>query len=94
MRVEWRPLAEEDLAEIVRYIALESPRAAYEVHDRIKEAMVVLAKHPSIGRSGRVRGTRELVVSGTPFIVAYRVVNRAISILRVVHGARKWPARL
>lgn len=93
MRIEWRPLAEQDLGEIVRYIAAESPRAAYEIHDRIRDLAEVLMQHPRIGRPGRVKGTRELVVSGTPFIVAYRVSRQAVSILRVLHGARRWPAK-
>jgi toxin ParE1/3/4 len=43
-----------------------------------------------IGRQGRVGGTRELVVQGTPYIVVYRV-HDDVEILAVVHGARKWP---
>ncbi|MDQ7827232.1 MAG: type II toxin-antitoxin system RelE/ParE family toxin [Candidatus Eremiobacteraeota bacterium] len=44
-----------------------------------------------MGRPGRVPGTRELVVPGTKYIVAYRVRHRSLQILRVLHGARKWP---
>jgi toxin ParE1/3/4 len=93
VRIEWRPLAQEDVAEIVSYIAAGSPRAAYEIHDRIREAATLLATHTHFGRAGRVKGTRELVISGTPFIVAYRVTKSAVSILRVLHGARKWPGK-
>ncbi|BBO80862.1 hypothetical protein DSCO28_14280 [Desulfosarcina ovata subsp. sediminis] len=50
-----------------------------------------LASHPEAGRPGRVFGARELVVSQTPFIVPYRISNSEIQILRVLHGARKWP---
>ncbi|HET6521471.1 MAG TPA: type II toxin-antitoxin system RelE/ParE family toxin, partial [Geminicoccaceae bacterium] len=52
-----------------------------------------LAQHPESGRPGRVPGTRELVVSGTPYIVPYRVQGNTVQILRVLHGARKWPTR-
>jgi toxin ParE1/3/4 len=38
-----------------------------------------------------VEGTRELVVSGTPYIVVYRVMGKVITVLRVLHGARQWP---
>ena len=51
----------------------------------------LLPATPTVGRPGRVDGTRELVVSGTPFIVPYRVQARTIQILRVYHGARRWP---
>ncbi|WP_242518673.1 MULTISPECIES: type II toxin-antitoxin system RelE/ParE family toxin [Thiorhodovibrio] len=52
-----------------------------------------MTQNPSIGRLGRVRDTRELVISGTSYIVAYRVVGDLVLILRVLHGARRWPQR-
>jgi len=94
VRIEWGPLAEEDLAEIVSYIAADNPRAAYEIHNRVREAAAPLGTHTHLGRIGRVKGTRELVISSTPFIAAYRVTRSAVVILRVLHGARKWPDRL
>jgi plasmid stabilization system protein ParE len=44
-----------------------------------------------MGRPGRVPGIRELVIPTTPYIVPYRVQREAIQILRVYHGARRWP---
>jgi plasmid stabilization system protein ParE len=35
---------------------------------------------------------RELVISGTPYVRSYRIAGDAIHILRVFHGARRWPA--
>jgi plasmid stabilization system protein ParE len=46
---------------------------------------------PEIGPPGRVAGTRELVVSRTPYISAYQVADGEIVILDVLHGAQKWP---
>jgi toxin ParE1/3/4 len=43
------------------------------------------------GREGRVAGTRELVIRGTPFIVAYRLERNEVQILAVMHAAIKWP---
>ena len=40
----------------------------------------------------RLRATRELVVTGTPFIVIYRVRLDTVQILARAHHARKWPA--
>ncbi len=54
----------------------------------------MLAKYPEIGRPGRVRGTRELVVAGTPYIAAYRIMGEVVTVLRVLHGARRWPRKL
>jgi toxin ParE1/3/4 len=79
---------------IAEYIAQDNPAAAYAVHDAIQRQVERLAQHPRIGRPGRVEGTRELVVSGTPYIVAYRVAGQDVTILRVLHGAQQWPQRL
>jgi len=47
-----------------------------------------------MGRPGRIEGTRELVVSGTPYIAAYRIVGDTVRVLRVLHGAQQWPETL
>ncbi|MGB7496088.1 MAG: hypothetical protein WBR26_21925 [Candidatus Acidiferrum sp.] len=46
------------------------------------------------GRAGRVPGTRELVISDTPFIAAYALEKARIAILAVYHGAQQWPHEL
>ncbi len=51
-----------------------------------------LPGQPSMGRPGRKEETRELVVSGTPYFVPYRVRNDHLVILRVLHGAMQWPS--
>jgi toxin ParE1/3/4 len=94
MRVDWHPWARADLAELVEYIASDSPVAAYRVHDAIRKQTSLLAIYPEIGRPGRVRGTRELVVTGTPYIVAYRFAADVLTVLRLLHGARRWPRKL
>lgn len=81
-----------DLDEAGAYIALDRPGAAAWVAARIREAIEELRRFPEIGRQGRVPGTRELVVSGTPFVVAYRVAGNEVSILAILHGARRWPS--
>ena len=39
------------------------------------------------GRTGRVSGTRELVIPNTSFIAAYAIVQADIVVLAVYHGA-------
>ena len=89
----WTRLALHDLDAAYEYIAESNAAAAQQIVERIEAAVAALARHPGIGRAGRVPGTRELVVTGTPFIVAYRVVAGAVEILAVIHGARIWPDR-
>jgi toxin ParE1/3/4 len=47
-----------------------------------------------MGRPGRIEGTRELVITGTPFIVTYRIRRNDLQILAVMHTSRKWPVEL
>jgi addiction module RelE/StbE family toxin len=86
------PEAAQDLAEIVDYLLEQNPPAAQVVLDRIRDHVFRLADMPHLGRPGRVPGTRELVVPNTPFVVPYQVVGATLEILRVYHGARRWPA--
>jgi toxin ParE1/3/4 len=87
-------LARTDLAELVTYIAADNPKAAYRMHDEIQRQTGVLAAHPGAGRIGRVPGTRELVIVRTPYIAAYSVTKNTVTVLRLLHGARRWPHSL
>ena len=91
VKIRCTRLAVEDLNLAYEYIAAENPSAAHAVIARIESAVNVLRSHPEIGRSGRVEGTRGLIISGTPFIVAYRIARNRVEILAVIHGARRWP---
>ena len=91
MKIEWLDLAVEDLNAVETYIARDKPSAAVKVVLRIIEAVEILSNSPGVGRPGRIEETRELVVSGTPYIVPYRVKENTIEVLRVFHGAKKWP---
>ena len=92
MRIRWLRGAAANLDEEKAYIAASDPAAAKRIATRIVDAVARLAEHPQMGRAGRVPGTRELVVPGTPYIVPYRVRGDAVEILRVFHAARKWPS--
>lgn len=93
MEVRWLEDALADVAGIYRYIAADDPKAAGRIVERIRAAVRLLADLPHRGRPGRWPGTRELIIPGTPYIVPYRVKGDLIEILRVFHGARRWPDR-
>jgi addiction module RelE/StbE family toxin len=94
VNVVWTEPALCHLEAIGDYIATENPVAAARVLHRISEATKLLAAHPRSGRLGRVAATRELVVTRTPYIVAYSIRDPDIQILAVYHSARKWPDAL
>lgn len=91
MIITWTPLAQADLIAIVEYLLEANPIAAIETEQRITEAIEQLADFPGLGRPGRVASTRELVITDTPYIAAYRVQREQVEVLRVLHGTRKWP---
>ena len=92
MELRWTPDALDDLDEAEEYVAKDDPPAARAVAERILEAVEGLVAYPNLGRAGRVRETRELVISGTPFLVVYRVRLDEIQVLRLLHHARRWPS--
>lgn len=91
MRLVWSPEARNDLREIYLFISEDNPYAARSLQGLIRERVEHLRDNPYVGRPGRVPGTRELVISGTRYIVPYRAVGDTLHILRVYHGARQWP---
>ena len=91
MRVRWTTPARVQLVRAFEYIAEENRRSAARTAEQIWESTQLLARHPMAGREGRVAGTRELVISGTPFIVAYQVKKKEVRILAVLHAAQEWP---
>lgn len=90
----WSPEAIDDLAALRAFIAEDDPKAAQRMALHIVDSVEnLLSNNPGMGRPGRVPGTRELVIPKTPFIVPYRVVDGVLQILRIYHGARRWPER-
>ena len=86
MRVRWLRRALRNLEEEADYIARDDPQAAAQV-ERIAASVDLLASQPALGRPGRVPGTRELIVTGSPYIVPYRVRDDIIEILRVIRSS-------
>jgi len=87
----WLKRAINDRDAQLDYIAQDNPLAAITQGDRIAEQVDTLLQHPQMGRPGRKQGTRELVISRTPFIVVYRLKSKRIELLRLLHGAQQWP---
>jgi toxin ParE1/3/4 len=92
MIIRWTDAAVRDFTDICDYIeghssATAARRVALFIHDGID----LLAKFPEYGRTGRKPDTRELVFSGLPYLAIYRIHDNAVEIVRILHGAQKWP---
>lgn len=94
VKLLWTRLAIADLTHAHDFIASENTAAAIHLIERIEKSLEILSHHPELGRPGRVKGIRELIVPGTPFVIPYRTHSQRIEILAVLHGARKWPETL
>jgi toxin ParE1/3/4 len=94
MRVKWLRRALRNIDQVGQYIADDDPAATERTVRHIRRSVERLAEHPYLGRPGRIVGTRELIVPGTPYIVPYRVRGRTVEVLRVLHGAQRWPDTL
>ena len=92
--IRWTEHASVDVVGIARWIAADDPAAADRVADAIFIAVMRLEGFPLSGRLGCVLETRELVVSGLPYLVVYRIEASSVVILRVLHGAMQWPESL
>src|SRR3989304_8736174 len=90
MKLRWIRIALQDLRQLHEYISEDKPLAASRMVTRIQDATQRLNKHPHMGRPGRVRGTRELVMAGSPYIVVYIFGDSEIQILAVIFSAVGW----
>lgn len=93
MKLVWLPLARQLRFAELDYIVERNPHAALRMDSEIEQQANRLQDHPDMGRIGRVKGTRELVIQRTLFLLVYRVRVRAsrVEVLRVLHGAQQWP---
>lgn len=94
MKLTWSAFALSDRDAIFTYIETDNPAAAVLIDERIVAASRRLLDFPASGRLGRIAGTRELVINGTPYVAAYTMTETTVRILRVLHGAQEWPEYL
>ena len=92
MRVRWTTPARRSFAAAGEYVAERNPAAAVRMVDLILDQTAALADFPRRGRPGRVDGTRELVIAGTPYVVAYRIRDD-VEIVGFLHARQQWPKR-
>ena len=91
MELRWTVEAAADLERIADYLFQNVPERAAELVRGIYNAPVALLTFPYRGREGKKEGTRELVLSPLPYIVVYQITGEAIHVVRILHGAQKWP---
>ncbi len=92
MRVRWTRNSVDDLQNLRICIEQDKPGAAkkfvQKIICRVEEDLVL---QPGMGRPGRKPGTREFIITGTSYLLPYRVHDDTLIILRVLDGAMQWP---
>ncbi len=89
LEIVWSPLALTRLREIRAYVAMDKPEAAARLATRIVTVIEALREYPYLGRTGIEPEIRELPISGTPYLVLYRVIEERVIISTIWHGAQQ-----
>ncbi len=93
--IVWTDQASRQLDQIYEYIALSnSEDVAARIATQLIASVEQLEVFPMLGKTGRIAGTRELVIPGIPFVVAYALAEDQVVILAAYHSARQWPEQL
>ena len=92
MRIRWTDPDARDPRHICDYIHdRDAPAAARRVALTVYQTVGSLSQFPNRSRPGRRPNTRELVFPDLPFIAIYRIRGDVVEVVRILHGARKWP---
>ena len=78
-----------DLNSLETYISKDNPIAARKVANNILLAVKLLETMPKIGRPGKIKETRELIIHNLPYLVRYKINKETIQIINVFHTSRK-----
>ncbi len=92
IRVEWTLPARDDLARIDAAFAAQDPVFAERVARVAIRAGRFLSDWPGSGSLISDGGLRKWPVTGTPYILMYRILHDRIQILRVRHNREDWRA--
>jgi toxin ParE1/3/4 len=90
MHVRWTLAAVNDLENISNYLHDQHPQVAQPTVRRLYAAICELSRFPSRGRPGREPDTRELILSGPPYVTVFRTRDQVVEILRIYHGSQNW----
>ena len=91
MQVKWLKWALRNLEQARNYVFQDNPTAAQELIIKIQNAANQLQNYPFMGKNGRVEGTKELIISNSPYILIYRIKEETVEVLRILHTSKFYP---
>lgn len=91
MVLRWTREAANDLERIADHLFEHAADRASDLVRTLYDSPRSLLEFPNRGRIGKKSGTRELVLSPLPYVVVYQVRHERIVVVRILHGAQRWP---
>jgi plasmid stabilization system protein ParE len=89
MRVRLDRRAIADLEEIRAFLMQRSPAGADRVRQHIAMTLDRLGDFPFLGRETDEPGVRVLALTRYPYLIFYAVLEDAVAVLHIRHGARE-----
>ena len=89
VEIEWSSIAQNDLNEIIDYIAQDSLEYALSFYEQVREKVENLTQFPKIGSKVPElddSNIRELILRN--YRIIYRILVEKVQIIRVIHGSR------
>lgn len=91
--IEYLPIAEQDLIEIVQYIMIDNPDATLSMASKFNSAISVLELFPLSGivsKDIRLQSLNYRMLMIDNYLVFYVFNNEFVEIRRILHGKRKY----
>ncbi len=83
------------MTDIFDYIAVSDPQAALRLLQRFQHTMELACKRPFIGPKAAIPGVIDLrKITVMPYLLFYRITDRELQIVRVLHSSRNIDAKL
>src|SRR5438067_2274635 len=91
-RLQFAPEAADDLDDIYDHLAQFNAASAARVVQAIEQTCRTLARFPGMGRARDELQPRLRSFPGGAYVIFYRLTDDGIQIVRILHGARDFPA--
>ncbi len=88
MQIRVTKTAQEDLVNIKEYI--DNEKAYLTLMSRINSIIKLIKHNVLIGKEGRIKNTREMLISSTNYFIVYSYNDKCLNILTILHASRKY----
>jgi toxin ParE1/3/4 len=97
LQVRLLSIAQDDLYEIINFIAADNPTAGEAMAAGIEQILARLSMHPKLGRVPREEELRKLgyrYLIKADYLIFYTIERDSVLVHRIIHGARDYTTLL